>query len=115
MRLESDNPMLATMRVILIFEIVIVWLAFPGMLQVSGASVTTALVCCLVATVLCIAGVAGIKRRWGFYLGWAAQLGLLALGLLTAWMYAMGAVFGGIWMTAFFLGTRIAAHRKAEK
>lgn len=115
MRLEPSNPMLTTLRAILVFEVVIVWLAFPGMLQVSEASVRDALVWCGVATALSVAAIIGLKKAWGFIAGWLTQLGIIVLGLLTPWMYLMGGIFALIWLTAFILGARIETHRKATR
>ena len=44
-------------------------------------------------------------------LGWLAQAVLIGLGLLTPWMYAMGIIFGLIWVTCMVLGKRIEALR----
>jgi Protein of unknown function (DUF4233) len=49
----------------------------------------------LAAVLVIAAGMLG--RPWGLRLATALQLGLLACGLLTAAMFVLGAVFGGIW------------------
>jgi hypothetical protein len=38
------------------------------------------------------------RRRWGVAAGTVLQVGLLGCGVLTAAMYALGAVFGLIWI-----------------
>ncbi len=114
MRLDPTNPMNATMRALLVFEVVIVWLAFPGMLQVEGAELGVALGACLVETLLLVAATGGIKRAWGYPVAWIAQLGLLALGWLTWWMLVMGIIFLVLWGTAFVLGKRIEARKGVQ-
>lgn len=114
MRLESANPMNATMRALLVFEIVVVWLALPGMLQVAGVQTGIAVAACGVETVLLVAAVAGIKSAWGYPVGWLGQAGLVALGVLTWWMYVMGVIFVLLWITSYVLGKRIEAKKEAQ-
>ena len=114
MRLNPPNPMNATMRALLVFEIIVCWLSFPGMLQVAGANVGVALAACSVETLLLVAAAGGIKKSWGYPVGWAAQAGLLLLGLLTWWMYVMGAIFALLWITSYVLGKRIEAKKEAQ-
>jgi Flp pilus assembly protein TadB len=40
-------------------------------------------------------------------LGWLTQLAGLALGLLTASMFVVGALLAGVWVLAFALGKRL--------
>ena len=114
MRLDPSNPMNASMRALLVFEVIVAWLSFPGMLQVAGADVGVALVACVVETLLLVAAAGGIKKSWGYPVGWVGQAGLLLLGLLTWWMYVMGAIFALLWITSYVLGKRIEAKKEAQ-
>jgi hypothetical protein len=99
--------MMPALLSVLIFEAVVVWLAFPGMLQIEEASVGVAVFWSALVTVVCLVAAAGLRKRWGFPVGWAAQLGVVLLGLLTPWMFAMGIIFAIIWTASFVLGKRI--------
>ncbi|MBB1510866.1 DUF4233 domain-containing protein [Tessaracoccus sp. MC1756] len=111
MTLSPDNPMRSAAMSVLLFEVIIIWLAYIGMIQVSGIDLAVAAVWSAVATLLCIGGLAGLRKRWGYLVGWAAQAVLIGLGVLTPWMYAMGIIFALIWATCVILGKRIEAHR----
>ena len=116
MRLQPRNPMMSALMSVLIFEVVVFWLAFAGMVQISGVAVGTAVLWTSVASVLAVLAVGGLRKGWGFPVGWLAQVVAVALGVLTPWMYAMGIVFALIWTTSFVLGKRLE-HRneKAEQ
>lgn len=107
MTLEPSNPMRPAALSVLIFEVLVVWLAYIGMIQVAKVDLVVAALACTVASLLCLAAAAGLKRRWGYLVGWLAQVVLIGLGLLTAWMYAMGIIFGLIWVTCVVLGRRL--------
>ena len=112
MTLAPDNPMRAAAMSVLIFEVIIIWLAYIGMIQVSGVNLGVAAAWSGVATVLCRAALAGLRKRWGYLVGWLAQAVLIGLGLLTPWMYAMGIIFALIWVVCVVLGKRIETHRQ---
>lgn len=112
MTLAPDNPMRVAALSVLIFEVIIIWLAYIGMIQVSGVNLAVAAAWSGVATVLCLMATAGLRKGWGYLVGWFAQLVLIGLGLLTPWMYAMGIIFAMIWATCIILGRRIEAHRQ---
>ncbi len=114
MSLDPTNPMNNTMRVLLVFEAVLVWLAFPGIIQVEGVQTGLAVGVCLALTAVFVAAAGAIKRPLGYLLGWLGQVGFVALGLLTPWMYAMGIIFVIIWVTSFVLGKRIEAKRRID-
>lgn len=111
MTLDPSNPMRAAAMATLIFEIIVIWLAFIGMIQVESLDVGLAAALSGAASLLCLVSAAGLRRRWGYLIGWVAQAGMLGLGVLTPWMYAMGIIFALIWATCIVLGRRIEAHR----
>lgn len=109
MRLSPTNPLRSALMSVLVFEVVVFWLAFAGMVQVSGVAVGTAAVWVGVASVLAIVATAGLRRGWGYPVAWLTQAAAIALGLLTPWMYAMGIIFALIWTISFILGKRLDA------
>jgi hypothetical protein len=52
-----------------------------------------------------------MKKKIGWLIGTALQAGLIAYGLVVPSMYFIGALFGGLWATAFFLGRKGEAIR----
>ena len=52
-----------------------------------------------------------MKKKIGWLIGTALQVGLIAYGLVVPSMYFIGALFGGLWATAFFLGRKGKAIR----
>lgn len=112
-RLAADNPMNRALQTLLVFEVVVFGLALPGMVLVDDVPLTPALAAVLAGAVLALAASAGLKRSWGHALGWVVQVVGIAMGLLTAMMYAVGIVFAVIWVTSMVLGRRIETHRHA--
>lgn len=115
MRLDAKNPMMSALYSVLIFEVIVVWLAVAGMVQISDVPVGMASGWVGAVTLLLIVGCVGLRRGWGFPVAWIAQLGVVLLGLLTPWMFAMGIIFAVIWTTSFVLGKRIGAKRKEAR
>lgn len=111
--LKPRNPMMSALMSVLIFELIVFWLAFAGMVQVSNVPVTTAVTWTAVASVLAVVATGALRKGWGFVVGWAVQVLAVAMGMLTPWMYAMGIVFALIWTTSFVLGKRL--ERRNEK
>ncbi len=114
MTLAPSNPLRSALMSVLVFEVVVFWLAFAGMVQVSDQPVAVAVGWTAAASLLAIAGAAGLRRRWGYWFGWAAQAAAIALGVLTPWMYAMGIIFALIWIMSFVLGKRLEKRGTAE-
>lgn len=111
MTLDPANPMRSAAMATLIFEVIVIWLAYIGMIQVESIDIAVAAGLSAAASLLCLAAAAGLRKRWGYLVGWVAQAGLLGLGVLTPWMYAMGIIFALIWATCIVLGRRIETHR----
>lgn len=110
--LTPDNPMRTALMSVLIFEVIVFWLSFSGVIRVSEISTGEAALWTAGASVLAIVALAGLRRGWGYIAGWAAQLAAIALGLLTPWMYAMGIVFALIWVMSFILGKRLETRKQ---
>ena len=48
-----------------------------------------------------------LRSRWGVWLGWALQLGLILTGFLLPLMFFIGAGFAAIWIFCFVTGSRL--------
>lgn len=115
MTLDPRNPMMSALRATLVFEIIVVWLSLAGMLQLADAPVGLAVGACAAVTVLAVVALAGLKKGWGFPVAWLTQAAMIALGVLTPWMYAMGVIFAIIWAASVILGKKIEAKKKESQ
>ncbi len=106
--LSAGNPMRVVLMTVLIFEVVVFGLAVPVMIFISDVPGAAAAGFGGATAVLALLA-AGLLRRppWGYILGWLTQLAGLALGLLTATMFIVGALFAAVWVLAFVLGKRL--------
>ncbi len=114
MTLAPGNPMRGAAMSVLIFEIIVIWLGYIGMIQIAGVPMRTGAIWCGIATVLCLVACGGLRKSGGYYVGWAAQVAVVALGVLTPWMYAMGLIFALIWVTCIVLGRRIETKQQGS-
>jgi hypothetical protein len=79
--------------------------ALPAWVALPAAGV--AIVVLLVATQL-------LRFRWGVWLGWVLQAGLIALGILVPTMYVVGVGFTLFWIYCFIRGRRIDAAKSSQ-
>ena len=63
----------------------------------------------LAVAILLTAGV--MKKKTGWYLGSVWQLCLIGYGVVVPAMYFLGALFAGLWVSAFFIGRKGEAIR----
>lgn len=105
--LSAGNPMRVVLMTVLIFEMVVFGLAIPVMIFISGVPAAAAGALGGAAAALPVVAAALLRSRVGYVLGWIAQLAGLALGLLTALMFIVGALFAAVWVLAFVLGKRL--------
>ncbi len=61
--------------------------------------------------VLCVLAAGMLGRPGGYALGWFVQAVSVGLGFVVTAMFFLGAVFGALWATAYFLGIRIDRER----
>jgi Protein of unknown function (DUF4233) len=94
---------------VLIFEVVVIGLAIPVAITIAHASPAAAGVTggILAAAALVIAGLVGRPHQgWALVAGTVLQAAVIATGVVVPAMYALGAIFGGLWLTAIWLGRR---------
>jgi len=98
---------------VLVLEAIALALAVPVMIGVGDVAPGAALAAGLGLAAACVV-VAGLLRRpAGYALGWALQVGAVALGVLVGAMYGLGALFLLLWATADLLGRKIERERAA--
>ncbi|WP_206661049.1 DUF4233 domain-containing protein [Propioniciclava flava] len=112
--LRQGNPMIKTVSLTLIFEVIVCILAMPGMIQVSDVAIPLALGAGGVAALLPLIAAATLRTPLGWVLAWVSQIACLALGLLTPWMYVVGGAFAALFVVEFVLGRRIESDTAAR-
>lgn len=65
----------------------------------------------LLLAVLGIAAAGSLRRPSGYRLGSAVQVLVLATGFVLPAMFAVGVLFGGLWIAAYVLGRRMEADK----
>ncbi|MBF0673147.1 MAG: DUF4233 domain-containing protein [Salinibacterium sp.] len=70
----------------------------PPLVALGGGVLLIAL---LLVTAACL------RFPWAEWLGWALQVGLIALGLLLPALYVSGAIFVAIWIYCFVTGRKL--------
>jgi hypothetical protein len=94
---------------VLVFEVIIFLLAVPVMILVSEVQGELAGLLGGGAALLALVSSGLLRRPLGYVLGWLTQLVGLALGFATPGMFAVGAIFAGLWLLCFVLGKRLDA------
>jgi uncharacterized protein DUF4233 len=94
---------------VLVFEVVVIGLAIPVAITIDHAGPVEAGVTggVLAATAVVIAGLVGRPgQRWTLAGGTVLQVAVIATGVVVPVMYALGVIFGALWLTAIWLGRR---------
>ena len=93
---------------VLIFEVVVIGLAIPVAITIAHASpVAAGVTGGQDAAALVIAGVVGRPGQgWALVAGTVLQVAVIATGVVVPAMYALGAIFAALWLTAIWLGRR---------
>ena len=99
---------------ILLLEAIVVGLSTAVMISVESVDTARALWAGLGLAAACVVTSGLLRRRWAYSLGWAIQVGALALGFVVTAMFALGVIFLVLWITAFRLGGTIDRDRAAH-
>lgn len=94
---------------VLVFEVVVIGLAIPVAITIAHASPVAAGVTggVLAVAALVIAGLVGRPGQgWALTGGTVLQVAVIATGAVIPVMYALGVIFGALWLTAIWLGRR---------
>ena len=112
--LPNTNPMRVVMLTLLLFEVVVFGLAVPVMILVSGVPAGTAFAAGGVGALLAVTAAGLLRKPVGYLIGWITQPVGILLGLFTPAMYAIGAIFAGLWVLSFVLGRRLEQQTAAR-
>ncbi len=106
---------------VLAFEIIIVFLAAlviwglaPTENGTLGLPPWVALAAGGVLIILLVLTIGLLRYRWGYALGSALQVLIIAAGFLNPAMFFVGALFGGMWWYCMVAGARIDRERTAS-
>ncbi len=94
---------------VLVFEAIVIGLAIPVAITISHTAPATAGAAggALAAAAVALAAVAGRPgARWTLVAGTLLQAVVIAAGAVVPAMYALGAIFAALWLTAIWLGHR---------
>lgn len=110
---RERSPRRGMCAAVLVLEAITLGLTTPVMVTVAEVPLATALVLGVGLAVACVLAAGMLRSDWGYRLGWAIQVAAVGLGLLVPVMFFLGAVFGGLWATAYLLGRKIEDERAA--
>ena len=98
---------------ILLLEAVVLGLSTPVLISVESVDAGRALWIGLGLTAACLVTSGLLRYPWAYYLGWAIQVAAVLLGFVIGAMFALGAIFLALWITAVRLGRTIDRDRAA--
>jgi 4-diphosphocytidyl-2C-methyl-D-erythritol kinase len=94
---------------VLVFEAIVIGLAIPVAITIEHQAPAAAGIAggVLAFAAVVLAGVVGRPRaRWALIAGTVLQAVVIAAGAVVPVMYALGAIFAALWLTAIWLGRR---------
>jgi len=94
---------------VLVMEAIVIGLAIPVAITIGHSPPRVAGIAggVLAVAAVALAGVAGRPRaRWALVAGTVLQALVIAAGAVVPVMYALGAIFAALWLTAIWLGHR---------
>lgn len=107
------SPRRGMCAAVLSLEAITVALSTPVMITLSDVHARTALLAGLGLAVACLLLAGLLRSEAAYVVGFALQVGAIALGFLVTTMFLLGALFAGLWATAYFLGRKIERERAA--
>jgi hypothetical protein len=94
---------------VLVFEAIVIGLAIPVAITIEHVAHRQALLAggLLAGAAVLLAAVVGRPRQgWALAAGSVLQLAVIAAGVVVPAMFALGAIFTALWVTAIWLGHR---------
>ena len=100
---------------VLIFESIVVLLAIPVAVVVSGVQPAVGISVGVALIVACVFVGASQRRSWGLAAGWVLQVLILLTGFVVPTMFFLGAVFAILWFYAIRVGRKGDAIKAARE
>jgi uncharacterized protein DUF4233 len=110
---RERSPRRGMCAAVLSLEAIALGLTTPVLITIADVSTPTALGVGLGLAILCLLTAGLLRHEWAYVLGWLIQVAALALGFVIGIMFFLGAVFAGLWATAYLLGRKIERERAA--
>ena len=110
---RTRSPRRGMCAAVLCLEAITLGLTTPVMVSVADVALGTALWIGLGLTVACLVLAGMLRAEWAYAVGWFIQVAAIALGFIVPMMFFLGAIFGLLWGTAYFLGRKIERERAA--
>ncbi len=98
---------------VLALECIVLGLVTPVLISVRGVSTPVGLSIGLGLAVLALLIAGSLRSEGAYYLGFALQVAVLAIGVLVPVMIVLGLAFGALWVAAYLLGLKIEADQAA--
>ncbi|HET6938036.1 MAG TPA: DUF4233 domain-containing protein [Nocardioides sp.] len=110
---RERSPRRGMCAAVLSLEAIALGLTTPVLITIADVSTPIALGVGLGLAILCLLTAGLLRHEWAYVLGWLIQVAALALGFVIGIMFFLGAVFAGLWATAYLLGRKIERERAA--
>lgn len=92
---------------VLVFEGLVVFFATLVALDLSDVDDATLWWVGGSVSVACVVAAALLRRPWGYVVGTALQVVVVATGVVVPVMFFLGLVFAGLWFLVLYLGRRV--------
>jgi hypothetical protein len=92
---------------VLACEAIVIGLAIPVAISISGADAALAGVVGGGLAVACLALAGLLRYRWAYVAGSIIQILAIATGTVVSVMFFLGALFGALWILAIWLGRHV--------
>lgn len=112
MKLSGNKDVRRLCASMLVLEAVVIALAIPVAIKVSGADAATAGWTGGALAVACLVLCGLLRFEWAFYAGSLVQVAAIAAGVLAPMMYVLGALFALLWLWAIIMPLR---HERREQ
>ena len=110
---RGRSPRRGMCAAVLSLEAITLGLTTPVLITVADVATPLALLVGLGLAVLCLLVAGMLRKEWAYGLGWAIQVGAIAVGFEIGLMFFLGGLFALLWATAYLLGRKIEREREA--
>lgn len=105
-RLTGNKDVRRLSAAVLVLEAVVIALAIPVAIKVSGTDAATAGIAGGGLAVLCLLLCGLLRFGWAYYAGTAVQLAAIVAGVWVPLMYGLGVVFAALWVWGIVMPLR---------
>lgn len=110
-RLAGNKDVRRLCAAVLVLEAVVVALAIPVAIKVSGADAASAGIAGGGLAVVCLLLCGLLRYGWAYYAGTLVQVAAIVAGVWVPLMYVLGVVFAALWVWAMVMPLRHAARQ----